>query len=48
VVLNTILKPIFSIPDAILRLIPSCIEVKRTKYGLEPNPEVSPVWAKPA
>jgi hypothetical protein len=48
VVLNIILKPIFSIPDAILRLIPSCIEVKRTKYGLEPNPEVSPVWAKPA
>ena len=48
VVLNIILKPIFSIPDAILKLIPSCIEVKRTKYGLEPNPEVSPQWAKPA
>ncbi len=48
VVLNIILKPIFSIPDAILRLIPNCIEVKRTKYGLEPNPEVSPAWAKPA
>jgi hypothetical protein len=48
VVLNIILKPIFSIPDAILKLIPNCIEVKRTKYGLEPNPEVSPQWAKPA
>jgi hypothetical protein len=48
VVLNIILKPIFSIPDAILKLIPNCIEVKRTKYGLEPNPEVSPEWAKPA
>ena len=47
-VLNIILKPIFSIPDAILQLIPNCIEVKRTKYGLEPNPEVSPQWAKPA
>lgn len=47
-VLNIILKPIFSIPDAILSLIPNCIEVKRTKYGLEPNPEVSPAWAKPA
>lgn len=47
-VLNIILKPIFSIPDAILKLIPNCIEVKRTKYGLEPNPEVSPAWAKPA
>ena len=47
VVLNIILKPIFSIPDAILKLIPNCIEVKRTKYGLEPNPEVSPEWAKP-
>jgi hypothetical protein len=48
VVLNIILKPIFGIPDAILKLIPNCIEVKRTKYGLEPNPEVSPQWAKPA
>ena len=48
VVLNIILKPIFSIPDAILKLIPNCIEVKRTKYGLEPNPEASPQWAKPA
>ena len=48
VVLNIILKPIFGIPDAILKLIPSCIEVKRTKYGLEPNPEASPQWAKPA
>jgi hypothetical protein len=48
VVLNIILKPIFSIPDAILRLIPNCIEVRRTKYGLEPNPEVSPQWAKPS
>ena len=47
-VLNIILKPIFSIPDAILKLIPNCIEVKRTKYGLEPNPAVSPAWAKPA
>jgi hypothetical protein len=47
-VLNIILKPIFGIPDAILKLIPNCIEVKRTKYGLEPNPEVSPQWAKPA
>jgi hypothetical protein len=47
-VLNIILKPIFSIPDAILKLIPNCIEVKRTKYGLEPNPEASPQWAKPA
>jgi len=47
-VLNIILKPIFGIPDAILQLIPNCIEVKRTKYGLEPNPEVSPQWAKPA
>jgi hypothetical protein len=46
-VLNIILKPIFSIPDAILQLIPNCIEVKRTKYGLEPNPEVSPQWARP-
>jgi hypothetical protein len=48
VVLNIILKPIFGIPDAILKLIPNCIEVKRTKYGLEPNPEASPQWAKPA
>jgi hypothetical protein len=47
-VLNIILKPIFGIPDAILKLIPNCIEVKRTKYGLEPNPEASPQWAKPA
>lgn len=47
-VLNIILKPIFSIPDAILKLIPNCIEVKRTKYGLEPNPAVSPAWAKSA
>ena len=48
VVLNIILKPIFGIPDAILKLIPNCIEVRRTKYGLEPNPEISPQWAKPA
>jgi len=48
VVLNIILKPIFGIPDAILKLIPNCIEVRRTKYGLEPNPEISPPWAKPA
>lgn len=44
-VLNIILKPIFSIPDLILNLIPDCIEIRRTKYGLEPNPEVSPKWA---
>lgn len=47
-VLNIILKPIFGIPEALLKLIPNCIEVKRTKYGLEPNPEVSPKWAIPA
>ena len=44
-VLNIILKPIFSIPDAILKLIPNCVEVKRTKYGLEPDPRYSPEWA---
>lgn len=46
-VLNIILKPIFGIPELLLKLIPDCIEVKRTKYGLEPNPEVSPKWALP-
>ena len=47
-VLNIILKPIFGIPDAILKLIPNCIEVRRTKYGLEPNPDNLPKWAQPA
>lgn len=47
-VLNIILKPIFDIPDAILKLIPNCIEVRRTKYGLEPNPDNLPKWAQPA
>ena len=47
-VLNIILKPIFGIPDAILKLIPICIEVRRTKYGLEPNPDNLPKWAQPA
>jgi hypothetical protein len=47
-VLNIILKPIFGIPDLILKLIPDCIEVRRTKYGLEPNPENLPKWALPA
>ena len=48
IVLNIILKPIFGIPDAILKLIPNCIEVRRTKYGLEPNPANLPKWAQPA
>ena len=47
-VLNIILKPIFGIPDLILKLIPDCIEVRRTKYGLEPNPDTLPKWAQPA
>jgi hypothetical protein len=47
-VLNIILKPIFGIPEAILKLIPDCIEVRRTKYGLEPNPDNLPKWAQPA
>ena len=47
-VLNIILKPIFGIPEAILKLIPDCIEVRRTKYGLEPNPDTLPKWAQPA
>jgi hypothetical protein len=47
-VLNIILKPIFGIPDAILKLIPNCIEIRRTKYGLEPNPDNLPTWAQPA
>ena len=47
-VLNIILKPIFGIPDAILKFIPNCIEVRRTKYGLEPNPDNLPKWAQPA
>lgn len=47
-VLNIILKPIFGIPDALLKLIPNCIEVRRTKYGLEPNPDNLPKWAQPA
>jgi len=46
-VLNIILKPIFGIPDLILKLIPDCIEVRRTKYGLEPNPDTLPKWAQP-
>jgi hypothetical protein len=48
-VLNIILKPIFGIPDLLLKLIPDCIEVKRTKYGLEPNPDpaITPKWALP-
>lgn len=44
-VINIILKPIFSLPEQILKLIPDCIEIKRTKYGLEPDPRVSPKWA---
>lgn len=49
-VLNIILKPIFNIPDQLLKLIPDCIEVKRTKYGLEPKPDpaITPKWALPA
>jgi hypothetical protein len=47
-VLNIILKPIFGIPDAILKFIPNCIEIRRTKYGLEPNPDNLPKWAQPA
>lgn len=47
-VISIILKPIFDIPEQILRLLPDCIEVKRTKYGLEPNPDpaVTPEWAR--
>jgi hypothetical protein len=26
-------------------MIPGCVEIKVTKYGLEPNPEISPKWA---
>lgn len=49
-VISIILKPIFDIPEQILKFLPDCIEIKRTKYGLEPNPDpsVSPAWARPA
>ena len=48
-VISIILKPIFDIPEQILKLLPDCIEIKRTKYGLEPNPDpsVTPKWALP-
>lgn len=47
-VLNIILKPIFSLQEITLKLLPDCVEVRITKYGLEPNPDTLPSWALPA
>lgn len=44
-VINIIMKPLFDLGNAIQKMIPSCVEIKKTKYGLEPNPDVSPQWA---
>ena len=47
-VLNIILKPIFTLQETMLKCLPSCVEVRITKYGLEPNPDTLPKWAQPA
>lgn len=47
-VLNIILKPIFSLQEIMLKCLPSCVDVRITKYGLEPNPDTLPKWALPA
>lgn len=44
-VISIILKPIFDLGALIVKMIPGCVEIKVTKYGLEPNPEISPKWA---
>jgi hypothetical protein len=44
-VISIILKPIFDLGALIVNMIPGCVEIKVTKYGLEPNPEISPKWA---
>lgn len=37
-VINIILKPIFSLATIIYSMIPDCVQIKYTKYGLEPDP----------
>ena len=44
-VISILLKPLFDIGNVILGMIPDCVEVRVTKYGIEPNPEYSPKWA---
>jgi len=45
VVVSILLKPLFDLSNAILGFIPECVQVVETKYGIEPDPNVSPEWA---
>jgi hypothetical protein len=45
VVVSILLKPLFDLSNAILGFIPECVQIVETKYGIEPDPNVSPEWA---
>ena len=45
VVVSILLKPLFDLSNVILGFIPECVQIVETKYGIEPDPNVSPEWA---
>lgn len=44
-VVSILLKPLFDLSNIVLGFIPGCVQAVETKYGIEPDPNVSPKWA---
>ena len=44
-VVSILLKPLFDLSNIVLGFIPGCVQAVETKYGIEPDPNVSPEWA---